>query len=270
MRSRRPLAEAGVQLGAEPAAATDPAHRDELRSFGRRRGRRLSARQQHLLDVVLPRVALAPALSAQSPAAQFPAPVAGLWLEIGFGGGEHLIWQARANPEVGLIGCEVFEDGVVKALSAIDEGALGNVRISTEDAREVLRAAARRLPRPGVHPVSRPLAQEAPRQAPAHQSRAGRRAGPRHAPRCENCASPPISATTCAPSCSPCMAHADFAWQVAGPAGLARRGGPIGRRHAMRRRPAGRAVARYFLRFLRREAAAYRRTHPLASRVTIP
>ena len=44
-----------------------------------------------------------------------------------------------ANPDVGLIGCEVFEDGVVKALSAIEEGGLANVRLSTEDARELLR-----------------------------------------------------------------------------------------------------------------------------------
>ncbi len=44
----------------------------------------------------------------------FAAPARASWLEIGFGGGEHLVWQARANPDVGLIGCEVFEDGVVK------------------------------------------------------------------------------------------------------------------------------------------------------------
>jgi tRNA (guanine-N7-)-methyltransferase len=60
-------------------------------------------------------------------------------LEIGFGGPEHLIWQARHNPKVGLIGCEVFEDGVVKALAAIDEHGLSNVRLSSQDAREVLR-----------------------------------------------------------------------------------------------------------------------------------
>ena len=84
-------------------------------------------------------MALAQAQGAQSPTDLFSAPVSRAWLEIGFGGGEHLIWQARANPDVGLIGCEVFEDGVVKALSAIDEGGLNNVRLSTDDAREVLR-----------------------------------------------------------------------------------------------------------------------------------
>ena len=133
MPSRRPPAD-------QSADAPQAEHAQELRSFGRRRGRKLSARQQHLLDAVLPRVALVP---SQAPAGSlldlFSVPVARTWLEIGFGGGEHLAWQARANPDVGLIGCEVFEDGVVKALSAIDEGGLGNVRLSTEDARSVLR-----------------------------------------------------------------------------------------------------------------------------------
>jgi len=132
MPSRRPRPEPDAGL-------PDAESQLELRSFGRRRGRKLSARQQHLLEEVLPRVALVAVEAAQSPTAQFTAPVSCLWLEIGFGGGEHLIWQARANPDVGLIGCEVFEDGVVKALSAIDEGALDNVRLSTDDAREVLR-----------------------------------------------------------------------------------------------------------------------------------
>jgi tRNA (guanine-N7-)-methyltransferase len=132
MPSRRPRPE-------PDAGASDTERQLELRSFGRRRGRKLSARQQHLLDEVLPRVALAQAETAQPPAEAFSAPVSRVWLEIGFGGGEHLIWQARANPDAGLLGCEVFEDGVVKALSAIDEGGLNNVRISTDDAREVLR-----------------------------------------------------------------------------------------------------------------------------------
>jgi tRNA (guanine-N7-)-methyltransferase len=132
MRSRRPLPEAGG------ARQSEPSH--ELRSFGRRRGRKLSARQQHLLDDVLPKLSLVladpppPAL-----AGLFPSAPAQTWLEIGFGGGEHLVWQARANPDVGIIGSEVFEDGVVKVLSAIDEGQLANVRVSSEDARAVLR-----------------------------------------------------------------------------------------------------------------------------------
>ncbi|MFA5898781.1 MAG: tRNA (guanosine(46)-N7)-methyltransferase TrmB [Hyphomicrobium sp.] len=112
----------------------------ELRSFGRRRGRKLSPRQQHLLDEVLPRVSVALADPCPvSPVDLFSPPVRRVWLEIGFGGGEHLIWQARANPEVGLIGCEVFEEGVVKALSGVETHRLGNVRVCDQDARAALR-----------------------------------------------------------------------------------------------------------------------------------
>jgi len=112
----------------------------ELRSFGRRRGRGMSARQRALFDELLPRLVLdLPSPCPQPLTSLFAEPVTAVWLEIGFGGAEHLIWQARHNPKVGLIGCEVFEDGVVKALSAIEEQALANVRLSTEDARAVLR-----------------------------------------------------------------------------------------------------------------------------------
>jgi tRNA (guanine-N7-)-methyltransferase len=62
-----------------------------------------------------------------------------VWLEIGFGGAEHLIWQAVRNPEVGIIGCEPYEDGVVKALSKIEELELTNIRIHADDARPVLK-----------------------------------------------------------------------------------------------------------------------------------
>jgi tRNA (guanine-N7-)-methyltransferase len=112
----------------------------ELRSFGRRRGRRLSARQQTLVDEVLPSLTLDLASSCPpNLSALFPGKASGVWLEIGFGGAEHLVWQARNNPAIGLIGCEVFEEGVVKAVSAVVEHALANVRLSTRDAREVLR-----------------------------------------------------------------------------------------------------------------------------------
>jgi len=69
----------------------------------------------------------------------FAPPVEEVWLEIGFGGAEHLLWQARANAHVGLIGCEPFEDGVVKALSAIEREKLANIRLHADDARLLLR-----------------------------------------------------------------------------------------------------------------------------------
>ena len=112
----------------------------ELRSFGRRRGRAPSARQAKLRDTLLPQRALD--LSTPPPASLsslFPAPVRDVWLEIGFGGGEHLVWQAQQNPTVGLIGCEPFEDGVIKVLDAIDTQKLANIRLHADDARDVLR-----------------------------------------------------------------------------------------------------------------------------------
>lgn len=115
---------------------TVPAH---LRSFGRRRGRMLSPRQQQLMSGLLPQLALD--ISQPAPSnleSLFASGVNEVWLEIGFGGGEHLIWQADQNPSVGLIGCEPFEDGVVKALTAIEEKNLGNVRLYVDDARDVL------------------------------------------------------------------------------------------------------------------------------------
>jgi tRNA (guanine-N7-)-methyltransferase len=112
----------------------------DLRSYGRRRGRALSARQRVLWQSILPRVAVPSEASALSdPAALFTPPASRVWLEIGFGGGEHLLWQATRNAHVGIIGCEPFEDGVVKLLGAIDNQRLTNIRIHAEDARPLLR-----------------------------------------------------------------------------------------------------------------------------------
>ena len=107
--------------------------RRELRSFGRRRGRKLSPRQKQLLDDLLPRIAI----DLSQPLTGIPS--GNIWLEIGFGGGEHLIWQATQNPGATLVGCEPFEEGVVKVLSAIDRDGLSNIRILPDDVRPLLR-----------------------------------------------------------------------------------------------------------------------------------
>jgi tRNA (guanine-N7-)-methyltransferase len=112
----------------------------ELRSYGRRRGRKPSARQAALWAHIYPRQALPVDSPPPEPLARlFAVSVSDVWLEIGFGGGEHLIWQAKANPQVGLIGCEPFQDGIVKALAAIEAEKLGNVRLNADDARPILR-----------------------------------------------------------------------------------------------------------------------------------
>lgn len=119
---------------------TDPPHREDLRSYGRRRARAPSARQQALWREVLPRVAVPDDAGALADLrALFAAPVRDVWLEIGFGGGEHLVWQAKAHAHVGLIGCEPFEDGVIKLLGAIEREGLANVRVRAGDARPLLR-----------------------------------------------------------------------------------------------------------------------------------
>ncbi len=112
----------------------------DLRSYGRRRARALSGRQKRLWQGVLPRVAMPSNPAAlQHPAQLFTPPVSQVWLEIGFGGGEHLVWQAAQNLDVGFIGCEPFEDGIVKVLSAIESDRLTNIRLHADDARPLLR-----------------------------------------------------------------------------------------------------------------------------------
>ncbi len=139
--SRRPLPdESDVSALAPDVNKASIVEVHELRSFGRRRGRRLSARQQSLLDSFLPQleVDLAEA-SPQSLEALFPLKISEVRLEVGFGGGEHLVWQARNNPDVGFIGCEPYLDGLVKALIAIEEHGLQNVRLFADDVRPLLR-----------------------------------------------------------------------------------------------------------------------------------
>jgi tRNA (guanine-N7-)-methyltransferase len=112
--------------------------------YGRRKGKALRASQERLIDEVLPRLRVpgvaregAPGRAPVDPEALFGR-VAPLWLEIGFGGGEHLAAQAAAHPEVALIGCEPFVNGVAMALGRIEIAGLKNVRIHPSDARDLI------------------------------------------------------------------------------------------------------------------------------------
>ena len=97
--------------------------------------------QAALVEDLLPRVAV-PATGPLDAPALF-GDTRPLWLEIGFGAGEHLAAQATVNPNVGLIGCEPFVNGVVGALGHIRDGDLGNVRLYMGDALDVLDRLAR-------------------------------------------------------------------------------------------------------------------------------
>lgn len=112
----------------------------ELPTFGRRRGRKLSKSQSGLLNELIssPQIDL----SAPPPSKLdilFSSSISRIWLEIGFGGGEHLLAQAHANPDVGIIGAEPFLDGVVKVLTATSRDGRGNVIVHPGDVRPLLR-----------------------------------------------------------------------------------------------------------------------------------
>ncbi|WP_395666829.1 tRNA (guanine(46)-N(7))-methyltransferase TrmB [Methylocella sp.] len=106
---------------------------------GRRRGKPLRERHAALMREALPRFAV-DAAQPVDPAALFGAPPRELWLEIGFGGAEHLAAEAERLPQAGFIGCEAFHNGVAKALALIEARGLANVRLHEGDARDLIEA----------------------------------------------------------------------------------------------------------------------------------
>ena len=111
----------------------------KLTSFGRRKGKTLRTHHRALMDNELARVELSP----DDLRANFVGMVGNssdLWLEVGFGGGEHLAHDAMAHPNIGFIGCEPFQNGVAKLLALIEERSLANVRVFPGDAREIIDA----------------------------------------------------------------------------------------------------------------------------------
>jgi tRNA (guanine-N7-)-methyltransferase len=106
--------------------------------FGRRKGHPLRLRQAGLFDTLFPRLAVDLAQPAGDLVTLFPLAVDEVHVEIGFGGAEHLIGRARANPRTGFIGAEPFVNGMAKALAAIDAEKLANIRLHHADAVELL------------------------------------------------------------------------------------------------------------------------------------
>ena len=114
------------------------AERHRRKLYGRRKGPALSDRQEHLLETLLPK--LTPKLEQGLDPKRYFDHVDDVWLEIGFGGGEHLHWQALHNPRVGQIGAEPFVNGVAKLLSKIEDEPAPNIRIHMGDARDIISA----------------------------------------------------------------------------------------------------------------------------------
>ncbi|MHA1151301.1 MAG: tRNA (guanosine(46)-N7)-methyltransferase TrmB [Alphaproteobacteria bacterium] len=114
--------------------------------YGRRQGRRLRAGLKALLDELLPQIAISLPQDGGKldPAALFDGPRASYALEIGFGAGEHLAWQAERHPEIGFLGAEFFVNGVAGLLRRIQDRGLDNVRIYHGDARDLLDALPER------------------------------------------------------------------------------------------------------------------------------
>jgi tRNA (guanine-N7-)-methyltransferase len=111
---------------------------DKRAFFGRRKGHRLKPQQAALLDTLLPRLALDLGTPAPALTSLFEEVVSNVRVEIGFGGGEHLIAEAERNPQTGFIGVEPFVNGMAKALSAIATMSLSNIRLHFGDAIHVL------------------------------------------------------------------------------------------------------------------------------------
>ena len=109
---------------------------------GRRRGRPLRAKRAALLNEMLPSLAISlPASGGPLDLAEaFGSDPGELWLEIGFGAGEHLAAQAAAHPSVAMIGCEVFVNGIASMLRHIEAAGLTNIRVFDDDARLLLDA----------------------------------------------------------------------------------------------------------------------------------
>ena len=133
-RAARRLAEAalGESMGENQARPVSSV------LHGRRCGKPLAHYQRELVRTLLPRLALDVSAPISDPAALFPQGPDEIWLEIGFGGGEHLLSTAAAHPGVGLIGCEPFLNGMARALADLAAGDFDNIRLHCGDAGELV------------------------------------------------------------------------------------------------------------------------------------
>lgn len=118
---------------------TDEARRN---FYGRVHGKTLRTSQKTYLAEDLSNLSLQGVSRAQNPE-RLPINLTSvlgnrpLWLEIGFGGGEHLVHMAARYPHIGLIGCEPFVNGIAMLLGKIRAAGVDNLAIHPGDARDV-------------------------------------------------------------------------------------------------------------------------------------
>lgn len=128
--------EIGLQLNGS-ILSDDQDEAPTRRFYGRRQGRKLRVGQAEHLAETLPEIRV-PAQPGLDPVSLFDPKPDQLWLEIGFGGGEHLAGQAANHPEIGFIGAEPFINGVVKLLGVVERQGLNNIRVWPDDVRLLL------------------------------------------------------------------------------------------------------------------------------------
>jgi len=100
------------------------------RLYGRSKGRPLRPHQQKLMDELYPKFSI----DSQPDLSGFDE----IWMEIGFGGAEHVIHLARQNSKTAILGAEPFLNGVAKAVSGIEDFDLQNLFLHHGDARDIL------------------------------------------------------------------------------------------------------------------------------------
>ena len=112
---------------------------DRPNFYGRRGSRPLKDSRKALVDTMMPSIGISyPDVEGVDPNNYFDGKPDQVWLEIGFGGGEHLAGQAEANPNIGIIGAEPFMDGVGSLMRHLNERNLTNVRVVADDSRPLL------------------------------------------------------------------------------------------------------------------------------------
>lgn len=115
-------------------------HKNKHILYGRRLGRPLRKAQRARLSDFLPQISIESLECLDDPRTLFDPLVKAIWLEVGFGGGEHLAAQAQAHTDIGFIGCEPFINGVAGLVRAVEIADIKNIRVYAGDARSLIEA----------------------------------------------------------------------------------------------------------------------------------